>query len=165
MPAAAPARRGLHVPVPGPRARFGRFALTKNAGEVIAMRLWTVHPSYLDSKGLVAVWREALLAQKVLSGATRGYRHHPQLIRFQAQARPRGYRFDASKIPQSKPVRRIAETDGQLLYEWGRLRSKLRVRAPLIGRQHRSIVRPKPHPLFRIVPGGIRDWERPSIKD
>ena len=49
------------------------------------MRLWTLHPRYLDAKGLVAAWREALLAQKVLAGATKGYRHHPQLARFQAQ--------------------------------------------------------------------------------
>ena len=52
------------------------------------MRLWTVHPRYLDAKGLVAAWREALLAQKVLRGETKGYRHHPQLIRFQAQKNP-----------------------------------------------------------------------------
>lgn len=32
------------------------------------MRLWTLHPKYLDTKGLVALWREALLAQKVLQG-------------------------------------------------------------------------------------------------
>ena len=53
------------------------------------MRLWTLHPRYLDPKGLVAAWREALLAQKVISGATKGYRHHPQLARFQAQSDPR----------------------------------------------------------------------------
>ena len=79
------------------------------------MRLWTVHPRYLDAKGLVAAWREALLAQKVLAGGTKGYRYHPQLIRFQVQRDPRaalaafltglaeeaqrrGYRFDAGKI-------------------------------------------------------------------
>jgi Pyrimidine dimer DNA glycosylase len=88
------------------------------------MRLWTLHPRYLDSKGLVAAWREALLAQKVLAGATRGYRHHPQLIRFQSQADPRaaiasflvgladeaanrGYRFDASKISRRRFKGRI----------------------------------------------------------
>jgi hypothetical protein len=48
------------------------------------MRLWTIHPRYLDSQGLVALWREALLARAVLRGETRGYRHHPQLIRFRA---------------------------------------------------------------------------------
>jgi hypothetical protein len=52
------------------------------------MRLWTLHPKYLDAQGLVALWREGLLAQKVLRGRTRGYRHHPQLARFRAQADP-----------------------------------------------------------------------------
>jgi hypothetical protein len=53
------------------------------------MRLWTLHPRYLDAQGLVALWREALLARAVLRGETRGYRHHPQLLRFQAHAQPR----------------------------------------------------------------------------
>ncbi len=48
------------------------------------MRLWSLHPSHLDSRGLVALWREALLAQKVLRGLTRGYKHHPQLARFRS---------------------------------------------------------------------------------
>jgi hypothetical protein len=45
---------------------------------------------YLDGRGLVALWREALLAQAVLRGRTRGYRH-PQLARFRSRenlARP-----------------------------------------------------------------------------
>jgi hypothetical protein len=54
------------------------------------MRLWTLHPQYLDAKGLVAVWREALLAQHVLSGATTGYRRHPQLQRFKQAPDPAG---------------------------------------------------------------------------
>ena len=79
------------------------------------MRLWTLHPSHLDARGLVALWREALLAQKVLLGGTRGYRHHPQLLRFRegpapvasivayldavaGEAEARGYAFDRSRI-------------------------------------------------------------------
>jgi hypothetical protein len=141
------------------------------------MRLWTVHPRYLDSKGLVAAWREALLAQKVLAGTTRGYRHHPQLIRFEAQADPvaavatflvgiageaqrRGYHFDVAKIPRRRFAGQIPETDGQLLYEWGHLMAKLRVRAPLLARRFRGIKTPEAHPLFRIVPGDVRAWEK-----
>lgn len=141
------------------------------------MRLWTVHPRYLDSKGLVAAWREALLAQKVLAGATKGYRHHPQLVRFQAQPEPlsaiaaflagiadeaqsRGYHFDSSKISQPRFRGRIPETNGQLLYEWKHLTAKLRVRAPRLARQFRGIALPDPHPLFRIVEGEVRDWEK-----
>src|SRR5262245_58433716 len=138
------------------------------------MRLWTVHPRYLDPKGLVAAWREALLAQKVLMGATRGYRHHPQLARFQAQDDPvaviatflagiaeeagrRGYRFDTTKISRPKFQGRLPETSGQLFHEWGHLMAKLRARAPQLHRQFRSIMTPEPHPLFRIVPGDVRE--------
>ena len=141
------------------------------------MRLWTVHPRYLDSKGLVAAWREALLAQKVLAGATRGYRHHPQLARFQTQTDPaaaiatflrgiadeaasRGYRFDKRKIARRKFGREIPETRGQLLYEWKHLKRKLQTRAPLLARQFRNVRTPEPHPLFRIVPGKVREWEK-----
>jgi|SRR5665213_3238303 len=141
------------------------------------MRLWTLNPRYLDPKGLVAAWREGLLAQKVLAGETRGYRHHPQLTRFQEHAAPldaiaaflrglekdarrRGYHFDAGKIRSSVRVRRIPETEGQLLYEWKHLRAKLRGRASALYRETKKMARPDPHPLFRIVRGDVREWER-----
>jgi hypothetical protein len=141
------------------------------------MRLWTLHPRYLDARGLVAAWREALLAQKVLRGATRGYVHHPQLARFRAHSRPvgaiaallsgiadearrRGYRFDASKISRAQASCRMRETRGQLLYEWKHLRAKLRARAPQTYRRFRGVKVPEAHPLFRIVAGGINDWEK-----
>ena len=141
------------------------------------MRLWTVHPRYLDPKGLIAAWREALLAQKVLKGATRGYRHHPQLVRFHAQDDPvaaiatflagiaeeaqhRGYRFDTTKISRRRLHVPLPETDGQLLYEWDHLRTKLRARAPELHREFRGITTPEAHPLFRIVAGDVREWER-----
>ena len=141
------------------------------------MRLWTLHPSYLDAQGLVAAWREALLAQKVLAGGTRGYKNHPQLIRFRshpqplqtiaaflaglaAEAQRRDYQFDVSKISQPLFTGQIEETCGQLLYEWAHLRTKLKSRAPQAYRQLRGILTPEPHPLFRIVPGEIRSWEK-----
>jgi hypothetical protein len=117
------------------------------------------------------------LAQKVLKGATKGYRHHPQLARFRdqrepvgaiasflaglaAEARLRGYRFDASKISRRKFPGKIPETKGQLLHEWKHLRRKLRDRAPLVARQWRGVAVPDPHPLFSIRPGGVRAWEK-----
>jgi hypothetical protein len=141
------------------------------------MRLWTLHPKYLDAKGLVALWREALLAQKVLSGKTRGYRHHPQLIRFAetnnppaalaaylkavcAEAGQRDYNFNAAKIGRQKFRGRIKETRGQLLYEWRHLKRKLKARDPARLRKLTSIKIPAPHPLFKIVPGKVRDWEK-----
>lgn len=141
------------------------------------MRLWTLHPKYLDVRGLVALWREALLAQKVLRGETRGYRHHPQLIRFARTENPpaalatylkavhdeaigRGYNFDAGKIGRRKFRGRIMETRGQLLYEWRHLKRKLKKRDPERLRELATVERPAAHPLFKIVSGKVRDWER-----
>ena len=142
------------------------------------MRLWTVHPRHLDAAGLVALWREALLAQAVLLGRTRGYTRHPQLQRFRAAADPvaciasylrvvaaeaksRGYAFNAARIvPSGNPGRAIPETKGQLLYEWEHLGHKLRLRSPTWYRDQVAGAQPSSHPLFRIVAGGVRDWER-----
>lgn len=142
------------------------------------MHLWSVHPRYLDPQGLVALWREALLARAVLRGQTRGYRHHPQLQRFQAHATPRsaisvflagvhaqattrGYAYDAGKIgPVRVALARIPVTAGQLDYEWQHLLAKLRLRNPDLFARWRSLPIPDAHPLFEIVPGGIEPWER-----
>ena len=141
------------------------------------MRLWTLHPKYLDAKGLVAVWREALLAQKVLQGATRGYQHHPQLLRFSATKNPpatsaaylkavhdesvrRGYNFDRTKIGARRSRGKIRETRGQLLYEWSHLKRKLKQRDPERHREFAAVKIPKPHPLFKIVSGKVRAWEK-----
>jgi hypothetical protein len=141
------------------------------------MRLWTIHPKYLDTKGLVALWREALLAQKVLQGQTRGYRHHPQLLRFQAvrnsvgalasylavvyeESVRRGYHFDRSKIGTKKFRGRITETKGQMLYEWSHLKRKLSARDAARHRACRSVPVPEHHPLFRLIEGEVRAWEK-----
>jgi hypothetical protein len=141
------------------------------------MRLWTLHPRYLDAQGLVAAWREALLAQKVLAGETRGYTRHPQLTRFRSHRKPmhaiaaflagiakeaqqRDYRFDTSKITH-RPFRgKIAESRGQVLHEWQHLLTKLRTRAPDVYCRIADVKMPEPHPLFSIVPGAVKDWEK-----
>ena len=141
------------------------------------MRLWSLHPRYLDGRGLVAVWREALLAQAVLGGRTKGYRRHPQLDRFRAEARPidciglylhavlaeadsRGYAFVAARINRSRGSGRLAVTRGQLDYEWQHLQKKLAARDPDWLAKLGKVARPRAHPLFRVVPGGVEDWER-----
>ena len=141
------------------------------------MRLWTLHPKYLDARGLVALWREALLAQKVLRGQPRGYKHHPQLIRFagtnnppaalaaylkavHAEAVDRGYNFNAAKIGRKKLRGKIKETRGQLLYEWRHLKRKLKQRDPYRLRELMAVKIPSAHPLFRIVSGKVREWEQ-----
>ena len=146
------------------------------------MRLWSLHPQYLDPQGLVALWREALLAQAVLRGKTRGYKHHPQLERFTLHSSPRlainaylgsvfeeaerrGYKFDRSKIGPVRSVSRISVTDGQLLHEWQHLLRKLSARSPSLYEQWRKLPAPVHHPLFRARRGPIASWERAQTPD
>jgi len=141
------------------------------------MRLWTVHPKYLDPVGLVALWREALLAQAVLRNRTLGYRRHPQLQRFRDSPSPRrainsylnsvyenaaarGYDFDRAKLSRIAAAPLILVTQGQLAYEWSWLLRKLRSRNFPVYRTHCSIAVPDAHPLFSIVPGPVSEWER-----
>jgi hypothetical protein len=143
------------------------------------MRLWSFHPKYLDPRGLVALWRESLLAQKVLQGEARGYRNHPQLERFKAHPDPvaaiatylhsifeeslrRGYAFNAGKIGPKRASDRISCTRGQILYEWDHLKKKLVVRC--LGKYHeiQHITSPEPHPFFALVDGEREAWEVPQ---
>jgi hypothetical protein len=142
------------------------------------MRLWSVHPSLLDQKGLVALWREALLAQKVLQGQTKGYRSHPQLDRFRQSRTPltmisaylwavhdeanrRGYSFDSSKIARRRQPKSLTVTQGQLEFELRHLKAKLRQRDSRRYRELRRILEITPHPLFTVVAGEMEPWERP----
>ncbi len=142
------------------------------------MRLWSLHPSYLDAKGLVALWREGLLAQRVLNGGTQGYRNHPQLVRFREHQSPsamiaayleavwdeslrRRYRFDRSRIMEHEPLSlKIEVTEGQLRYELAHLLGKLEVRDPERAKGLRDVDLPNPHPCLVAVPGPIESWER-----
>lgn len=143
------------------------------------MRLWSLHPKYLDPQGLVALWRESLLAKAVLRGETRGYTNHPQLDRFKAHPQPllaissylaaiytesreRGYKFDSSKIGPVRAVDAIAVNDEQLLLEWRHLQQKLVNRSPAVLAQWSGLISPVCHPLFRVQPGPVALWERAS---
>jgi hypothetical protein len=57
------------------------------------MRIWSLHPKYLDAKGLVALWRESLLAKQALESKTKGYKNHPQLNRFKNSGNAVGWIF------------------------------------------------------------------------
>ena len=141
------------------------------------MRLWSLHPRYLDRQGLLALWREALLARAVLRGRTRGYRHHPQLERFRehpapraaicaylaavhAEAARRGYSFDRRKAGPQRAVPPIVVTRGQLAHEWRHLLRKLSRRSPAHYRRWRNLRSPQCHPMMQTRRGGIAAWER-----
>lgn len=141
------------------------------------MRLWSLHPQYLDPRGLVALWREALLAKAVLRGETQGYTRHPQLERFRAHPQPRlainaylavihveatarGYAFDPRKVGPVRAVAPVFVSTGQLAHEWEHLRRKLAVRAPTLLARWADVASPACHPLFRRRPGPVAAWER-----
>lgn len=141
------------------------------------MRLWSISPKYLDSKGLVALWREALLAKAVLAGKTKGYRNHPQLERFRAAKNPvdsinkylefiyvesqsRGYNFDKSKFDRVELVEKLSVTDQQLRFEFDHLLQKLKFRDSSRFSQLRELADIESHSLFYVVTGVIEEWER-----
>lgn len=139
------------------------------------MRIWSLHPKYLDAKGLVALWRETLLAQHVLEGKTKGYKNHPQLERFKSQqdpvgsinhylesvyaeAKTRNYNFDYTKIGHTSK-QQLTVTTGQLNYESQHLLTKLKVRDTERYESFLSLDNTETHPMFQLVDGDIEDWE------
>jgi hypothetical protein len=142
------------------------------------MRLWSIHPKYLDCKGLIALWRESLLAQKVLLGQTKGYKNHPQLERFknhphpnsaigsylyfiykEAEKRCHNFKKEKILIPVKK-TKSIQVTKGQILFEFEHLKKKLETRDQEKYKQLLEIKRIESHPLFGIVNGNIEKWEK-----
>ncbi len=145
------------------------------------MRIWSLHPKYLDAKGLVALWRETLLAKNVLANKTKGYKNHPQLNRFKEVEKPldainqylaevyeeakcRHYNFNADKIDWDFEPTCIEVTDKQVAYEFRHLLNKLQTRDPL---RYKDIVDTKAivaAKIFKVVEGEIADWEITDVK-
>jgi len=140
------------------------------------MRIWSLHPKHLDSKGLVALWRETLLAQHVLENKTKGYKNHPQLNRFKKckdplaainqylnevykEALRRGYNFDKTKINLDFKKIKMQVTQGQLDYETKHLLNKIRTRDPKKFKELKAIKKFDAHPMLRVVGGDIEEWE------
>lgn len=150
------------------------------------MRLWSIHPRFLDHKGLGGVWREGLLAKAVIEGKTKGYKKHPQLDRFRShpdpslaiqmylwnvivESRRRGYSYNASKLPlvaerEGGGFEVVAVTEGQVNYEVCHLAAKLLQRSPkMLGPLKDAMLLGLPtivSPFFRVVSGDVEPWER-----
>ena len=140
------------------------------------MRLWSIHPKYLDAKGLVALWRESLLAKHVLEGKTKGYKNHPQLKRFKEAESPidainyylaavyegacaREYNFDKTKLNWDCAACKLIVTTGQVAYESKHLLKKLKERDPTKWKGLRKHAQFDPHPMFIIIEGSIGERE------
>ncbi|PID29808.1 MAG: hypothetical protein CSB55_01085 [Candidatus Cloacimonadota bacterium] len=146
------------------------------------MRIWSIHPEYLDTKGILALWRETLLAKKVLENQTKGYKNHPQLIRFKKsdsplicinyylkivwqEAKRRNYNFNGSKFEDVKNPPKITVNSDQIEYEKNHLLKKLKIRDT---NKYEYLIKSencKVHPLFEVKEGGIEDWEITSYKE
>lgn len=141
------------------------------------MRIWSIHPKYLDTKGLLALWRETLLAKHVLEGKSKGYTMHPQLDRFKKSDKPlesinqylsiiyqdaekRGYNFNKDKINWDFVKTKIKVTTGQLDFEKMHLLNKLKTRDLMKYKQLRENKKIDVHPMFEVVEGSIEHWEK-----
>jgi hypothetical protein len=141
------------------------------------MRLWSIHPKYLDRQGLLALWRESLLAKKVLEGKTKGYRKHPQLERFRAHPKPleainyylsvvfeeakrRGYKFSKDKFAKPSRISYIPVSLGQIKFEFMHLKKKLKKRDLLQYKKMGKIKRILWHPIIKVFKGSVEKWER-----
>jgi hypothetical protein len=141
------------------------------------VRLWCLHSGYLDARGFVSLWREGLLARKVLQGQTRGYKNHPQLESVKGHLQPvvmidcylhyvyeeavrRGYQFDVGKLGPKQECSKILVTEGQIEYELNHLKAKLKLRDPAQYQKICAVKQPTAHPLFKVVAGGVESWER-----
>jgi len=144
------------------------------------MRLWSIHPKYLDRQGLLACWREGLLALSVArKGFVGAYSNHPQLERFKKTADPekaiarfvfgvskemkaRGYKPKAILAPMS--MRKIPVTTGQLSFEFVHLQRKLakRSRKKFLENSKAAVEKktPSANPVFVAVKGKMESWEK-----
>jgi hypothetical protein len=140
------------------------------------MRIWSLHPKQLDAKGLVALWRETLLAKHVLEGKTKGYKNHPQLDRFKQSLHPlhainqylmvvfdeatkRGYEFNREKINWESQPCQLTVTDGQVQYETKHLQKKLKERDVKKYTENKILQQLEVHPIFEVIKGEIESWE------
>ena len=153
------------------------------------MRLWSIHPKYLDSKRLTAQWREALLCRKVLEGKTKGYKSHPQFLRAKNHSQPfyfinyflytiwqeatnRGYNYDKSKLIMELsekyqcPFESIEVTTGQLEYEYHHMQLKAGEFSSQYVINEEAFMNEgfiEPNPCFVSIPGDIQSFEK--VKD
>lgn len=112
------------------------------------MRLWSIHPQYLDPKGLVALWREPLQAIDAC------------LVAVHAEATPWGYAFDPSKFGRALAQALIGVSSVQLAFEWRHLQQELALRSSDTCERNASVAEPICHPLFLEQVGEVASWER-----
>lgn len=141
------------------------------------MRLWSLHPKYLDTKWLLACWREWLLARNVLLWITKWYKNHPQLDRFKASIDPiksidafltqiyleannRWYSFDYKKLGLVNDEGIINVNEWQVIFEFKHLLNKLQKRDKNNFIKYSKIKNIEVNPIFNIIEWNIEKWEK-----
>lgn len=130
------------------------------------MSLWSVHPRYLDNKGLISAWNRGLQLQKQLSTEPARNTGNSQLIMFSRQEKPlhaigsylsfiasegcrRGYKFTHEKILYPNFDEELLPIDSeQLRSENQMLQNRLKTRDKNRYQQLSSQSWPETHPLF-----------------
>lgn len=141
------------------------------------MRIWSIHPSYLDSAGINGCWRESLLAQKILNGHNFSYKNHSQMKRFYSdresllaigtylyyiylESVKRNYNYDFNKILYFNNNYKMQVTENQLLYEFNLLQWKLKKRNYKKYLENKNIKEIFPNNIFDVKEGQIESWEK-----
>lgn len=122
----------------------------------------------MDKHGLIALWREGLLAQKALNGGAKGYQNNPQLVRFKRQDNPlkaigtylsfvaaegarQGYKLNHEKILYPNFDEAVIEADlGQVAFEKEHLKDKLKRRDVIKFEELSSSKTIDANPIFNI---------------
>jgi hypothetical protein len=144
------------------------------------MRIWSIHPKYLDSKELLNLWNETIQAKNEFLTKFSGHFSNKQLERFLDLKNPleainsymssiyreavkRDFSVDDSFMDWDfDDSIQIPVTAGQISHEISKLKSRLRERdekklQKLNGRTFLEL-----HPIFYSVPGTIEEWENDS---
>lgn len=153
------------------------------------MRLWSLHPSYLDKQALQVCWADALQAleyykqeRAYMKGITNDLSpyFYPCLDRFRMTGSPiahitnylhglcdeserRNTPFGRAKLPEFTPGLRLKVTDGQIAREEKLLLLQLNRRKQTQLWMDLFVAEyVQPHPLFEIVSGPVEPWETSS---
>ena len=132
------------------------------------MSLCTIHPKYLDKQGLISLWREGLLAQKVLNGEVNIQLNSPLWEKLKKSQNPlraigaylsfvaaegarRGYKFSHEKIlyPNFESYE-IKVKPQDLIFEMTHLRNKLKMRDQHKWDEISKVSEVSPHPFIRL---------------
>ena len=139
-------------------------------------RIWSLHPKYLDGIEIFFLWRNCIMAKKILDGTEKVNRKFPHLARFESSSNPigainiylsevykiastHGKNFKLDKFDDSFKDISLNVTKGQMEYEVELFKKKLRNRSSDTNALIFKIKIIEPNPLFKVVEGNKEAWD------